>query len=108
MKGNKTGGRKKGTPNKLNKEVRDLLGALVKQELTELKSYIKTLDKKDRAQILTKLLPFTVAPPLPTYEDETGETTYFADFGQTIKPEDMVRTFVINTTPALKKNLETL
>jgi hypothetical protein len=91
----KTGGRTKGTPNKLNKEVRDILGALVKQELTELKSYIKTLDKKDRAQILTKLLPFTISPPLPTYESETGETQYFADFGQTINPKEMIRTIIV-------------
>ena len=97
MKGNKTGGRIKGTPNKINKEVRDLLGALLKQELIELKSYIKTLDKKDRALILTKLLPFTIPPPLPTYDDEKGETKYFADFGETINKNEMIRTFMLNS-----------
>lgn len=100
MKGNKTGGRIKGTPNKINKEVRDLLGAFVKQELIELKSYIKSLDKKDRALILTKLLPFTIPPPLPTYDDEKGETKYFANFGETISKDEMIRTFTLNSKQA--------
>lgn len=98
MKVNKTGGRIKGTPNKINKEVRDLLGAFVKQELIELKSYIKTLDEKDRALILTKLLPFTIPPPLPTYESETGETKYFANFGETISKDEMIRTFMLSSS----------
>jgi len=54
----KYGGRKKGTPNRLTKEVRTLLKNLLFSELSKVESHFEKLDPKDRVELLIKLMPF--------------------------------------------------
>ena len=54
----KYGGRKKGTPNRLTKEVRTLLKNLLFSELSQVESHFEKLDPKDRVELLIKLMPF--------------------------------------------------
>ena len=66
----KTGGRRKGTPNKVTKSTRELLESLVKKELNVISRNISKLSIKDRAYFLTKLLPYTT-PKMLSVEQET-------------------------------------
>ena len=54
----KYGGRRKGTPNRLTKEVRAVLKDLVFEEISHVKSHLKKLDSRDRIELLIKLLPY--------------------------------------------------
>lgn len=69
MKGAKTGGRKAGTPNKVSHEVRELIVSLSEKYLA---SDLESLEPRDRAVILTRLLSYVVPrpasePPEPSY-----------------------------------------
>lgn len=59
-KGFKTGGREKGTPNKLTREARESLQAIIDGELEQLPERLEQLDTKDRLEILCKLLPYVL------------------------------------------------
>jgi hypothetical protein len=52
--GNKYGGREKGTPNRLTKELRTLLKELLYQELEE---RLELLKSKERLELFIKLMP---------------------------------------------------
>lgn len=72
MKGAKTGGRKAGTPNKVSHEVRELIVGLSEKYLA---SDLESLEPRDRAVILTRLLSYVVPrpasePPEPSYNVE--------------------------------------
>jgi hypothetical protein len=72
MKGAKTGGRKAGTPNKVSHEVRELIVSLSEKYLA---SDLESLEPRDRAIILTRLLSYVVPrpasePPEPSYNVE--------------------------------------
>jgi hypothetical protein len=72
MKGAKTGGRKAGTPNKVSHEVRELIVSLSEKYLA---SDLESLEPRDRAVILTRLLSYVVPrpasePPEPSYNLE--------------------------------------
>lgn len=54
----KTGGRKKGTPNKRSLEIFDSLNKLGHNPIDELFSLIPQLQPKDQAQVLLGLLPY--------------------------------------------------
>ena len=56
--GIKHGGRKKGTPNRLTRELRDVLKDVVYQELSLVQENLSKLDPKDRIDLLIKLIPF--------------------------------------------------
>lgn len=56
----KTGGRKKGTPNKITKNLRKALKAIIKKELDELPKLLSKLSEHQRLLILVKLLPFVL------------------------------------------------
>lgn len=58
--GIKHGGRKKGTPNRVTKEMRVVLKNLIHSELENLPSILKDLPIKDRLEILIKLIPFVL------------------------------------------------
>ena len=58
--GKKFGGRQKGTPNKLTKELRAVLKDLLHDELIELPIRLDSLQTKDRIEVLIKLLPYTM------------------------------------------------
>ena len=56
--GRKTGGRKRGTPNKATKELRPVLLKVIQRELVNLSELISELEPKDRIDAITKLLPY--------------------------------------------------
>jgi hypothetical protein len=64
MKGFKTGGRAAGTPNKTTKEMRELITDLSYKYLA---SDLESLEPRERAVILTRLLSYVV--PRPGVED---------------------------------------
>lgn len=62
MKGQKTGGRKAGTPNKANGRMRELLSSIVNDyfESEKMKEDIALLKPKDRVEIMEKLTAYVV------------------------------------------------
>ena len=56
--GKKFGGRQKGTPNKLTKELRSVLKDVLYEEIERLPERLDELDTKDRLELLVKLMPF--------------------------------------------------
>jgi vacuolar-type H+-ATPase subunit E/Vma4 len=58
--GIKTGGREKGTPNKLTKELRENLKNIIDNELNNLSDNLAQLDTKERLEILIKFLPYVL------------------------------------------------
>jgi len=55
----KTGGRKKGTPNKVTGNVKDWLYQLVDKNRLQVEKDLKALEPKERLQILEKVLQYT-------------------------------------------------
>ena len=72
----KYGGRKKGTPNRLTKEVRTLLKNLLFSELSQVESHFEKLDPKDRIELLIKLMPY-VCPKIQTASHSLNEPMDF-------------------------------
>jgi len=72
----KTGGRQKGTPNKVTTDLRSVLQTIVTDELEHLQTHIHQMPDEQRTQVLLKLLPY-VAP-------KTQAITYTED--RPIKP----------------------
>jgi hypothetical protein len=60
MKGLKTGGRQKGTPNKLTSEIREKLNDYVYTEIDTLINNIDKIPIEKRLDLLTKILPYTI------------------------------------------------
>ena len=60
MRGYKTGGRVKGTPNKISQEVRELILNLSDKYLA---SDLETLEPRERAVIITRLLAYVIPRP---------------------------------------------
>ena len=58
--GKKYGGRQKGTPNKLTKEIRTVLKDLIFEELDEIKEHLDSLEPKQRIEIVIKLIPYVL------------------------------------------------
>jgi hypothetical protein len=56
--GKKYGGRQKGTPNRMTKELRSVLKDLLFEELEHLKEKLDTLRPKERVELIIKLMPF--------------------------------------------------
>lgn len=71
--GFKTGGRKKGTPNKITKEVRESIQDFVEGEIKEIPQLIGHLEPQERLSFLIKLLPYVV-PRLKHTETYSGPT----------------------------------
>ena len=63
MKGEKTGGRTKGTPNKVTQEVRDLFDQLVRDNLPQLKKDLAALEPYQRVNAMMKLSQFIIPKP---------------------------------------------
>ena len=70
--GKKTGGRKKGTPNKVTKELRTLLKDILYHELDNLEERLEDLTPKERIETLIKLMPFAF-PKLDKIHPTTNE-----------------------------------
>ena len=75
--GKKFGGRQKGTPNKLTKEIRALLKNIINEELEALQDKLELLDTKQRLEIMIKLLPYV----LPRVNPTSHTTDEPSDFG---------------------------
>ena len=58
--GKKFGGRKKGTPNKVTKEIRSVLKDLIYYELDQIEKQLNQLEPKERLEILIKLMAYAL------------------------------------------------
>jgi hypothetical protein len=70
--GNKYGGRAKGTPNRLTKELRTVLKDIVYRELETIECRLDELDPKERIELIIKLMPY-MFPKLQTISHNTNE-----------------------------------
>ena len=70
--GNKYGGRQKGTPNKLTKELRSVLKDILYQELEQIQEHLDALNPKERVELLIKLMPY-ILPKVTTISHTTNE-----------------------------------
>lgn len=59
-KRNKTGGRVKGTPNKITKDIRESYQLLIEKNLVTLETDLNKLNPKDRIEVLIKLSEFVI------------------------------------------------
>ena len=71
-KGHKTGGRQKGTPNKLTKELRSLLKDILYDELVNIEDRLNDLETKERIELVIKLMPF-VFPKVVSVSSKDNE-----------------------------------
>jgi len=58
--GIKYGGREKGTPNRMTKELRTVLKDILYQELEQIQERLDTLKPKERIELLIKLFPYAL------------------------------------------------
>ena len=72
--GKKYGGRQKGTPNRMTKELRSILKNILYKGLEEI---LDVLEPKTRIELLIKMMPF-VLPKMNTVSHNTDEPI---DFG---------------------------
>ena len=72
----KYGGRKKGTPNRLTKEVRAVLKEVVFDEMSQIHLHFVQLDPKERIELLIKLLPY-VCPKIQSASHSLNEPIDF-------------------------------
>ncbi|MDC0382169.1 hypothetical protein OAM60_00220 [Flavobacteriaceae bacterium] len=70
--GNKYGGRQKGTPNRITKELRSLLKDVMYDEIGALQERLDTLNPKDRVELLIKLMPYAL-PKVTSVSHTTNE-----------------------------------
>lgn len=70
--GKKFGGRKKGTPNKMTKELRSTLKDVLFHEIEEIEDRLDLLDLKDRLELLIKLMPYAL-PKVTSISHKTNE-----------------------------------
>ena len=74
--GFKYGGRKKGTPNRLTKELRAILKEALHKELETIGDQLEQLEPKERLEVLIKLMPF-VFPRMNTMSHSMDEPVDF-------------------------------
>ena len=67
--GVKTGGRQRGTPNKVTADLRKVLKQIIAAELEALPQTLAQLPGKDRVELVLKLMPFC----LPKIESIEGQ-----------------------------------
>jgi len=67
-KGIKTGGRQKGTANKLTGTVKEMIGQLVAKEIENLPTVLNKLEPKEKAEFIIKLLPYILPKRAPVGE----------------------------------------
>jgi len=68
----KKGGRTKGIPNRLTKEMRSVLKEVVYNELNDIQDTLKSLTPKERLDIILKLIPYVV-PKVKTVSHTINE-----------------------------------
>ena len=70
--GNKYGGRQKGTPNRITKELRSLLKDVMYDEIGALQERLDALNPKERVELLMKLMPYAL-PKVTSISHTTNE-----------------------------------
>ncbi len=70
MKGLKTGGRQKGTPNKITAENREFLSNLFSENYDLIQQDFLNLDSYQRCMVITKILPYILPKMQPVSETE--------------------------------------
>ena len=70
--GKKYGGRQKGTPNRLTKELRTILKDILYNELEEIEGLLDSLEPKVRLELVIKLIPF-ILPKVETVSHTYNE-----------------------------------
>ena len=70
--GNKHGGRQKGTPNRMTKELRSVLKDILYLELEQIQEYLDALKPKERIELLIKLMPYAL-PKVTSVSHTTNE-----------------------------------
>ena len=75
--GKKYGGRTKGTPNRLTKEMRTILKNILFAELENIEELMESLDSKQRIELVIKLLPF-ILPKVETVSHTYNEPVDFS------------------------------
>ena len=70
--GKKFGGRQKGTPNVLTKELRTLLKNVLYNELESLEEKLDELEPRDRIELVIKLMPY-VFPKMTNISHSANE-----------------------------------
>ena len=73
MKGQKTGGRQKGTPNKVSKEIRELLSNLVYDNFELIVQDFRQMSTEQRMVLLPKILPYITPKMKQVSEEEQQE-----------------------------------
>lgn len=84
MKGhtNNPNGRPKGTPNKVTKELRQLLKNVVADEIERLPELFAKLPERDRLELLTKLLPYAMPKVEPSPFHVGERVDWFSDLDE--------------------------
>ena len=70
--GIKYGGRRKGTPNRITKELRTVLKDLLFEELQNIPDHLEKLDTKERLELIIKILPYAL-PKVTSISHTTNE-----------------------------------
>ena len=70
--GKKYGGRQKGTPNRMTKELRVLLKDIIYQELEEVQERFSLLEPRQRIELIIKLTPY-ILPKVNNISHTTNE-----------------------------------
>ena len=70
--GNKFGGRTKGTPNKLTKELRTVLKNILYNEIEKIEDYLDGLEPKEKIDTIIKLMPY-ILPKTSTISHTANE-----------------------------------
>ena len=70
--GKKYGGKGKGTPNRMTKELRSVLKDIVYQELAKIEERLNELEPKERLQLVIKLMPYAL-PKVNSISHTTNE-----------------------------------
>jgi len=74
-KGIKTGGRQKGAPNLLTKELRLILKNIIANELVCAPDLMEKLEPKERLEMVIKLIPYAL-PKIEPINMDKGEPLY--------------------------------
>lgn len=74
--GTKTGGRTKGTPNRMTKEIRAVLKDVIGEQLESIPDVLETLEPKDKLEFIIKLMPY-VLPKVEAVKMNNGEGLSF-------------------------------